>query len=91
MTFKWGVHPIGEKHPIYPVDWCESLTLNMIVNLNNVSHVAVSGMRFELHFTNGGSHMRRFDSVAEMLVEIERWQEKTRALTLGQRPPPMKR
>jgi hypothetical protein len=61
----------------------------MIVNLDNVSHITIAGMRFELHFTNGGSHMQRFDSVAEMLVEIERWREKTDALTAEQTRPPI--
>ena len=54
----------------------------MIVNLHNVSHVTITSMRFELHFTNGGSHMQRFDSVAEMLAEIHAWQEKTDDLSL---------
>lgn len=77
------ITPLGEIYPIYSVDCCESPLLNMIVNLNNVSHVTVTGMRFELHFTTGGSHMQRFDSVADMLVEIGKWQEKTHALNPG--------
>ena len=83
--------PLGEKHPYLSCRLVLDSPLIMIVNLHNVSHVTISGMRFELHFRNGGSHMRRFDSVAEMLVEIERWQEKTHALTVEQKRTPIER
>ncbi|MGZ8899284.1 MAG: hypothetical protein ACXW3Z_04235 [Limisphaerales bacterium] len=52
----------------------------MIVNLENVSYVTVSGMRLELHFKDSSSYMNRFSSVGEMLAALKDWQEKTRIL-----------
>ena len=52
----------------------------MIVNLENVSYMTVSGMRLELHFKDSSSYMNRFGSVGEMLAALKDWQEKTRIL-----------
>ena len=52
----------------------------MIVNLENVSYMTVSGMRLELHFKDSSSYMNRFGSVGEMLAALNDWQEKTRIL-----------
>jgi hypothetical protein len=49
----------------------------MLVNLKNVSHVAVNGMQIELHFLDSSTHMRRFSSVDQMLQTIEGWRETT--------------
>jgi hypothetical protein len=49
----------------------------MLVNLKNVSHVAVTGMQIELHFLDSSTHMRRFSSVEQMLQTIEGWRETT--------------
>lgn len=53
----------------------------MLINLNDVAYATVSGMRLELHFKDQSSHMRRFDSMKEMLHQIEEWQDKTIELT----------
>jgi hypothetical protein len=52
----------------------------MIVNLENVSYMTVSGTRVELHFKDSSSYMNRFGSVGEMLAAMQGWQEKTRIL-----------
>ena len=50
---------------------------HMIVHLGRIAYVSITGMRFELHFMDGGSHMRRFDSIEDMLTTLEGWREKT--------------
>ena len=52
----------------------------MIVNLENLSYMTVSGMRVELHFKDSSTYMNRFGSVREMLTALKDWQEKTRIL-----------
>ncbi|MGZ8939014.1 MAG: hypothetical protein ACXW32_07375 [Limisphaerales bacterium] len=52
----------------------------MIVNLENVSYVAIAGLQVELHFKDTSSYMNRFSSLGEMLREIKGWQQKTRIL-----------
>ena len=55
----------------------------MIVNLENVSYVTVSGMRVELHFKDTSTYMSRFGSVGEMLSAIGEWEKKTSELNNG--------
>ena len=55
----------------------------MIVNLENVSYVTVSGMRVELHFKDTSTYMSRFSSVGEMLTAIGEWEKKTSELNNG--------
>ena len=52
----------------------------MIVNLENLSYMTVSGMRVELHFKDSSTYMNRFGSVREMLTALKDWQEKTKLL-----------
>ena len=59
----------------------------MIIHLGRVSHVSVIGMRFELHFDHGGSHMRRFQTVEEMVAAIKDWQAKTVDTEMSERAP----
>ena len=49
----------------------------MIVDLNRVAHIAVSGLKVELHFRDGGTHMRTFTSAEDMLQVMEDWRTKT--------------
>jgi hypothetical protein len=58
----------------------------MVVNLNRVSHVTVSGFRVELHFMDGSSHMKRFLSVDDMVSTMQQWKEETDVLTGVERP-----
>jgi hypothetical protein len=58
----------------------------MVVNLNRVSHVTVSGFRVELHFMDGSSHMKRFLSVDDMVSTMEQWKQETEVLTGVARP-----
>ena len=58
----------------------------MVVNLNRVSHVTVSGFRVELHFMDGSSHMKRFMSVDDMVSTMREWKEETEVLTGISRP-----
>ena len=55
----------------------------MIVNLENVSYVTVSGMKVELHFKDTSTYMSRFGSVGEMLTAIGDWEQKTKELNNG--------
>jgi hypothetical protein len=52
----------------------------MIVNLDQVSFATVEGMRLELHFQDGGSHMRSFCSLEELIATIEEWKNATSVL-----------
>ena len=48
----------------------------MVVDLEQISFATISGTRVELHFIDGGLHMRRFDSVDEMVAAMREWREK---------------
>jgi len=55
----------------------------VVINLDWVSFVSFTGSRIELHFKDGGSHMRRFESVEEMCDTIQEWQLQTSKLSTG--------
>ena len=52
----------------------------MIVDLNRVAHISVSGLKVEVHFRDTGVHMRRFARVGDMLQAMEGWRAKTAEL-----------
>ena len=52
----------------------------MIVDLNRVAHIAVFGLKVEVHFQDSSAHMRTFTSVEDMLQAIEDWRAKTAEL-----------
>jgi hypothetical protein len=52
----------------------------VVVNLDRVSFVFFTGSKVELHFVDGGSHMRRFGSIEEMVEGIKDWQQQTSKL-----------
>ena len=55
----------------------------MIIDLNRVAHIAVSGLKVEVHFQDNGAHMRTFTSVKDMLQTMEDWRAKTAELERG--------
>ena len=52
----------------------------MVINLDLVSFVTLSGDKVELNFKDGGSHMDRFRSVEEMVERLREWQDQTTRL-----------